>query len=651
MKIRSKDFTLEWKLMLGDMHSELVPLEPSEMETYHAEGDETRMVEIWSSHPYYGKNFEVRAEWTKNSRGLYSGRFSFRNYVGNPFVEEVHFPVLNAPHLAEQHLAFGGHGLGKDFEIPSGKPAASTVVLDRHQLLSLQFGALTSPKCSFYMDHRDAEHSIKYMKVVLNDHDRIEWSGIRLVGNREDPTADFALPYECTVGAYDGNWFDACRFYCDWALEQSWVQSLKARKNPLRHICMWVWNRGRIEEAIPPVMKLQQDLGSIPIALDWYWWHHNPYDTEVPELWPPREGVEKFRATIADLNRRGIFTQVYTASAGWDMDYPGWKPEYEHELVLNRDGNLRARVVNVYMGHRVGRVCGEAEVFHDKMSELTRNIRESGLGSIYLDVLGNGTECPCYNPSHRHDWGGGTYQVAGYRRLLNRLRTENPDFPMTTESCNEAYMDLVEGGIVCNASNERMGMANKYTIPLFTAVYHGLVALYGNYSMPDGIPSWDELWPQHPKWKKEEKWHKLYPDQAYIEMARPVIWGVQPMVCDLRDRIINDPEFADIYRFVLATAVFYHENLAFLFDGEMLSPEGFGCGVKRVEFMQRRIYTTPDKFKILRADHPAILHSVWQSPDGEKALLMANYTASEQAWEYRGRSGTLPPHSYLKVTL
>ena len=76
-----------------------------------------------------------------------------------------------------------------------------------------------------------------------------------------------------------------------------------------------------------------------------------------------------------------------------------------------------------------------------------------------------------------------------------------------------------------------------------------------------------------------------------------------------------------------------------------------GCGVKRVEFMQRRIYTTPDKFKILRADHPAILHSVWQAPDGEKALLMANYTANEQAWEHQGRSGVLPPHSYLKVTL
>ena len=267
MKNHAKNFTLEWKLMLGDMHSELVPLEPSEMDNYRVEGDETHQVEIWNGHPFYGKDFEVRAEWTKNSNGLYSGRFSFCNYAGNLFVEEVHFPVLNAPHLAGQHLALGSHGLGKDFEIPSGKPAAHTVLLDRHQLLSMQFGALTSPECSFYMDHRDAEHAIKYMNVVLDD-DRVKWSGIYLFGNREAPSADFSLPYECTVGAYNGGWYDACRFYREWAMAQPWVQSLKARKNPLRHICMWVWNRGRVEEAIPPVLKLQKDLGDIPIALD-----------------------------------------------------------------------------------------------------------------------------------------------------------------------------------------------------------------------------------------------------------------------------------------------------------------------------------------------------------------------------------------------
>ena len=651
MKIREQDFTLGWKLMLGDMHSELVPLLPSAMKRCRTEGDDAHLTEIWSGHEAYGDDFEVCVEWRKNSDGLFSGRFGYRNYAGPLFVEEVHFPVLDAPHRAEQHFVFGGHGLGKDFELSAGKFAADTFAKERLQLRAMQFGALTSPAGSFYMDHRDPGHSIKYMKLMLTAEDRVEWSAIRLVGNREEPAADFELPYECTAGAYSGSWYEAARFYRAWAMEQPWVKTLQARRNPLRHIGMWVWNRGRADEAIPPVLKLQKDLGEIPVALDWYWWHHNPYDTEVPELWPPRDGVEKFRAAVADLNRRGIFTQVYTASAGWDMDFPGWKPEYERELVLNRDGHLRARVVNVYMGHRIGRVCGEAEIFHDRMSELVRHIRESGLGSVYLDVLGDGTEGPCYNPLHRHDWGGGSYQVAGYRRLLARLRAENPGFPITTESCTEPYMDLVEGGIVCNASNERMGLPNKYTVPLFPAVYHGLVALYGNYSMPDGIPSWDEFWPQYPKWKKEEKWHRLYPDQAYIEMARPVIFGVQPMICDLREHIVSDPEFAELYRFVLATARFYHANLKFLFDGEMLSPAGFGCGVKRVEFMQRRIYTTPEKFRILRADHPAILHGVWRAPDGETALLMANYTAKAEHWEYRGRSGVLAAHSYGKVEL
>ena len=34
---------------------------------------------------------------------------------------------------------------------------------------------------------------------------------------------------------------------------------------------------------------------------------------------------------------------------------------------------------------------------------------------------------------------------------------------------------------------------------------------------------------------------------------------------------------------------------------------------------------------------------------GEYALFLANYTNEEQPWEFRGRNGTLPKHSYAKI--
>lgn len=47
------------------------------------------------------------------------------------------------------------------------------------------------------------------------------------------------------------------------------------------------------------------------MAVDWYWWHSNPYDTDYPDFWPPREGVEPFHAAIAHLKGQGIYAQVY----------------------------------------------------------------------------------------------------------------------------------------------------------------------------------------------------------------------------------------------------------------------------------------------------------------------------------------------------
>ena len=170
-------------------------------------------------------------------------------------------------------------------------------------------------------------------------------------------------------------------------------------------------------------------------------------------------------------------------------------------------------------------------------------------------------------------------------------------------------------------------------------------------ALPDGIPSWDPLWPDKERWQGEEPWHRLYPDQFFIELARDVAWGVQPMVCNLSRKIQEDPEFREPYRFILETAKFYHANRKFLFDGAMLSPEGFQCGKKEVKFMKRMIFTKKKDSAVIVKTLPVILHSIWKAPDGEKALILANYTGCEQEWSYQKQSGKIPAHSYRKITL
>ena len=635
-----------WKLGLGDLQGELVWIVPEDMRN-HSEsrtaGEETA---VWTGHAVGGRNFQVKTVWRQVETDRWEGVLSWSGYEGKRFVEEIHFPVVSAPCEAGSRFLFGGTENGLLYD------TAKLPSLNRQQYHSMMCSALLNRELpSVYFDHRDLRHSAKYAVYEVKDS-VFTFSCIHAPACKEEPLAEYELPYVNSVGMFRGGWFEAAQIYKQWALQQFWVKRRAGRRNPLEHLCLWVWNRGPAAEVVPPVLKLQEDLGKeIPVALDWYWWHHNPYDTDYPDFWPPRDGEEIFRKTNAELRDRGIFTQVYINALAWDVDTASYSDGGAESIAVNRDGKPFSIEFNTYTHHRLGYMCGEAPKFHDRISAQAKLLHDCGLSGQYLDQVAVAAYRQCYNPHHSHGAGASAENVEGYRKLLSRLIEENPGWPLTSEGCNEAFMDLLEGGIACAAlSGERMGLtAEREYVPFFQAVYHDNFAIFGNYAMPDGIPPWDSSWPDGDRWKNEEPWHRLFPDQFFLEMARGCVWGIQPMVCNLSEKIQNDPEFAEEYRFILDTARFYHANRDLLFRGTMLSPAGFECGKKTVGFLVRTIYTKTREET--SRELPAILHSCWRAPSGECALILANYTGEAQAWRYGRRSGTLQPRSYARITL
>ena len=75
----------------------------------------------------------------------------------------------------------------------------------------------------------------------------------------------------------------------------------------------------------------------------------------------------------------------------------------------------------------------------------------------------------------------------------------------------------------------------------------------------------------------------------------------------------------------------------FLYDGRMLSPAGFSCAFHQVGFLQRGIFTTEAEHTVTYRELPCVMHSCWRAPDGQEALIMANYSAQEQSCSYQGR--------------
>jgi hypothetical protein len=638
---------LDWTLGAGDLKGPLTFFGAETMRTTNVvwQGRDA-LTATWTGHPEYGNAFTVTVTWQRAPDGLWSGVLAYSGYRGSRFIEEIHFPRLSTACDTHAAFLFGGNHSGRLYAVGSGplKPGSR---FRRDYCGGMQFSALLRTNgTSLYLDHRDPAVSVKECEIAIRaDGRRFTYTGIHIPGLPEKPAADYRIPYPSCHILFQGGWFEAGQLYKKWGTAQSWHASRQG-VNPMRKIGIWVWNRGLIKDVLPPVERLQKELGAIPVALDWYWWHNNPYDTDYPDFWPPREGVEPFRAAVARLKRQGIYSQVYVNGVCWDMDGKTWHQGGAQDVVVLRNGQPRNTAFNKYNLHRLAYMCGEAPHFQDKIASLMRHLCDSGLDGQYLDMIGNSTmRYRCYNPLHRHPKGGGTYGKDGFRALLERIRRENPNYPLTTEGCNEAYMDLMDGSIVCNST----GLDRLDALPLFMSVYHGRYAFFGNYAYPDGTRPWDPLWPPEDRWKEEKPWHRLYPDQFFAELARTVSWGCQPMVCNIKETLFTDPDLVPNLRFILDSARFYHANLDVLFDGQMLSPAGFTCATAGVDYLIRSIFTKEHECKPQHAELPAVLHSYWQAPDGKKALILANWTRASQPWSFNGLSGVIPARSYARI--
>ena len=601
---------------------------------------------MWRGSCELGDAFTVTAEFRKEPEELTACFLEWSTPENGMAVEEAVFPQLTVPYSESSDFvtALWDMGWRRRGELRY-RPGET----ERIPCESMQFSALLEPDgACWYFDHRDPERRTKALDIVCSGDRKRFTLGAVFFPSLDDRgrNTECRIPYPNCFRTFRGGWFEAARIYRRWALQQHWHCGRSA-ENPLREIDLWVWNRGRGEEVVPPVEALAAEEPGIRVALTWYWWHCNPYDTDYPEFWPPRGGEVSFRQWVARLNRIGIYSQVYVNGLCWDMDAESWTEGGPESAVILRDGSCKAIAFNRFNHHRLAYMCGESPKFGARLERVVKHLRDAGLSGQYLDMIGCGTGSLCRNPSHRHEKHGGNYNVREFRRLLRRLG--GGGFPLTTECANEAYMCETDGAVVCSSlSPERIGFPRE-TLPLFSAVYHGRYALFGNYACIDGIPPWDPLWPPQERWKEELPWHRLYPDQFFLELARTVVWGVQPMVCNLRMAQWEEPEFAGARQFLLETARFWRDCREFLFDGEMLAPGELRCGETEVAFLVRMIFTKEAERREVRRSFPAVLHSRWRAPSGETALILANYTEREQDWEFGGLSGTVPSHSYRKI--
>ncbi|MCE5239216.1 DUF6259 domain-containing protein [bacterium] len=465
--------------------------------------------------------------------------------------------------------------------------------------------------------------------------------------------------YAVSLAPFVGGWYEAAQVYRPWALQQYWAARgpEQRRDTYVAEVACWLWLRGRISNVCPPAKEVARRLG-LPVALDWYWWHKNPYDTSYPDYFPPREGAEAFSAAVADLQQHGVSTQVYTNGMSWDREEPRWETDGRACTTVLRDGEYWGHVYNTWANRRLMHTCGAADGWHRQALITADGVAALGLDGLYMDQIAIvGGTTPCFSTEHGHVPGGGSYGVQGFRDLFRKVRARHPNLVLSSESVAEVYQDLLDCCITLHTSWEAScgaaGCQHANLVPLFPAVYHGRAVVFGNYAHIDGITPYDELWPQdaRPDPSEERDWHALCPDQFALDMARTVACGCQPLATNLTAQHLSSPDLAADVAFFLDLARFFHAHREWLLWGDMLAPGTVDCETVEVTCIQRSIFTPPSTIEPFTVQRPAVLHSAWRSPDGAAGLFLFNYTRTEQTVTITRSDGLVPDGEPSTLTL
>ena len=628
----------------------------AEMASFREEADRL----VWRGHPLLGDAFTVTATRAKVAAGT-EWHLAYAGNASDWFVEEVSFPEWTVPRTERTKLFFPRIcGMVLTPEWANAKAG---------RVMARQGPGFGAPHCiaalgedgkSFYLDQRgearlystrfEIEQGAKPGTCVLKS--------VCLLPLTEETRRAYRVPYPSVATEFRGGWFAAAAIYRDWVRGQEWYKKAAARDfAKLRDVAMWMWNRGRSEVTVPPVLKFIEDT-KLKVALDWYWWHGVPYDTYYPNFWPPREPISSFKTGIDRIHAAGGYVQPYTNGMLWDCDDAQWAEGGEDCAIVLRDGRVKSTMFNPYTKQRQAWSCGEAPRFQERIRMLERTIRAAGMDGVYMDMIGHAAHGCCYNPRHRHPKGGGRHMVDGYRAYVEKVRADNPGFYLSTEEQGEAYLELFESFIFVHSSAERFGtgILPKYElVPAFQAVYHGAVAIFGSFATIDDQPPWDERWGENPYGVETTEWEKKYPDQFAVEFARGVAWGQQPTVHKFLLEHATSPRFAADYAFMKDTARFYHANRDLLFDGEMRAPGSLECATARVTFLRRSSYTKPQDVKeSVQTALPTVFHSVWRSKGGRTAAVLVNWSRSEQKYVLESpdvaASGVIPARGWIVVS-
>jgi hypothetical protein len=414
------------------------------------------------------------------------------------------------------------------------------------------------------------------------------------------PGSGWSAPFAFALGVYQGDWMTGCKRYRAWVTKHApWTRkgTLAERTDvpeSMKKISAWIIGRGGPDTAVATGLDFAKAIGA-PVGVHWYEWHQIPFDRQYPDYFPTKSGVAD---GVARMEAAGITVMPYINSRLWDTQEPRYSTALPH---ITKDEQGNPTLEDYGSGTKLGVMCPTQRFWQDKQFEIVKRlVEEVGVGAVYLDQISSAPPRNCFDRSHGHPLGSGSWWVDGYRTLLTRIKhwctTDGRQVGLTSENNSEPYMDNIDGFLIWTPREEN-------EIPMITAVYSG----YALYFASNRSLGFDDV-------------------SFRMLQARDMVWGTQ---LGWEDAEILKPENAAKLEYEgrlarvrsMLNDYFVYGELLEVLQSETITPELTGTWNT----------WSGNKSVTLKAIHGAL----WRGPDGSVAAILANADTKPHTFTFK----------------
>ena len=572
-------------------------------------------------------------------------------------IDRIFFPILPLAPIGEakQNVFLFPRSRGAYVEDPFHAKAGFGYLLEGYRYysahLNMQFQALydQASGSGIYLATHDPAPSLIQTQVI-NSPSQIVWRPGHIPPNHTYAEENYAVPYDCVVGPFRGDWFDACQIYRRWAVQQSWC-----RKGPLTTrtdvpdwykkapLFFFTMLQDSAEGTHSKEMNLRLAADRFIEFLEWadmklplqlYGWEqyvhdateferptnlrrrkkqgrwahmagHNWYDGNYPKV----PALPNLASECLRIRAAGGVVLPYTALELFDQG-PDENSPYAAEAKPHITRDLYG-MMRLWAGEKTWQPCAWTDWWRNRLTEMCVLLQQrEHVGGAYLDVMQGGA-LPCYWVPHGHAAAGADVTTSGMHGLVeqvfNAIKAQDPQAIVTGENSTEGMIDVVDGILQVTLYPDNQA-------PLFATVYQDYVRRYG-LSISTGIA-----------WRGTNR--DVYRARNFfIECASAFTEGMQIGMIRLPPRDMSlsfdKPEQKELIEFLAQIVGYYKQDTTsrFLSAGQLMRPLVFSRPVP----MPMLEYKKQTHF-------PALRSGVFRA-DGDLGIFLANSSAEKLSFE------------------